>query len=115
MWYVCPRTGLLRRVEDGATRRPPKPRREETPPFIKVSESMQCHLIAGAWHLVEVKPLPLDLPRCQEHDVVLDRPVSAMAPLLGRKHYGAAVYAASKRRLAFKELRQLPIPMHLWR
>src|SRR5947209_9139325 len=56
-WYVCPRTGLLRRVKPtGRKRRRPEP---ATPPkVVPVGATLQCRLLDGAWHLVTLKPLP---------------------------------------------------------
>jgi hypothetical protein len=113
-WYVCPRTGLLRRVKVPVRSRQRPPKREDPPRFVRVSDSLQCHLIAGAWHVVSVKPLPLVRDGCQERDVVLDRPVATIDSAMARKHYGADLYAVGKRRLARRELSQFPIPMDLW-
>jgi hypothetical protein len=113
-WYVCPRTGVLRRVKVPVRSRQGKPKREDPPRFVRVNDSLQCHLIDGAWYLVSVKPLPMVRAGCRERDVVLDRPVATIDSPMARKHYGADVYAAGKRRLARRELSQFPIPVGLW-
>jgi hypothetical protein len=47
-------------------------------------------------------------------DVLLNRPVTNITPAEARRHYGAAVYAVGKRRLARRELLQYPIPERWW-
>jgi hypothetical protein len=116
-WYVCPRTGLLRRVKvTRQERRRPEP---ETPPkVVPVGDTLQCRCLDGAWHLVTLKPLPTPTSlreRCTGVDVLLNLPVARLTPLEARQHYGAEVYAVAKRRLARRELRQYPIPVDWWR
>jgi hypothetical protein len=117
-WYVCPRTGLLRRVKIAARSRrragPGAPKQKDLPRFIPVSEYLQCRLIDGAWHVVSLRPLPLERNGCVERDVVLEKPVATIDPATARKHYRADVYAAGKRRLGRRELSQFPVPMKLW-
>jgi hypothetical protein len=109
--YVCPKSGLLRRVKE-----PKQPQRPvETaalPEPIKVSATQQCHFLDGAWHLVTVAPLPQGPRRadCRKVDVVLNRRACEIPAEDAAKVYGAAVYATSKRRLAKRELRRWPIP-----
>jgi hypothetical protein len=109
-WYVCPRTGILRRLKTRrrSTNRWPKP--QAAPGFVRVSDSLQCRLIGGAWHLVSLAPLPIPGNSRAARDVLLDRLVSEIDPLTARKHYGALVFATGTRRLARRELAQFPIP-----
>src|SRR5262245_31843793 len=58
-WYVCPRTGLLRRVKRTSRKRQRRPKQESPPKYIPVSASLQCRFLDNAWHLVTLKPLPL--------------------------------------------------------
>lgn len=113
-WYVCPRTGILRRIV--APRSSNKPARAETttPRYIHVSPSLQCRKIGGAWHLVMLEPLPILKAHGDERDVVLNLSVSQLPLALARTTYGANVYAAHARRLSKRELRQFPIPCDLW-
>ncbi len=116
-WYICPRTGLLRRVK--APRRKPqrRPHKESPPGYIPVGDGLQCRFLAGAWHLVTLKPLPdpfYHWGRCRAVDVLLNRPVTAITPAEARRRYGAEVYAVATQRLARKELRQYPIPVRWW-
>jgi hypothetical protein len=122
LWYVCPRSGLLRRarlpgrraVQDRWRARfsPPPP-----PAVVRVNASLQCHRFAHGWELVTVAPLPvgpypLD---ARKRDVVLDKLVGTISESEARRVYGAAVYAVARRRLRKKELRQYPIPIDLIR
>jgi hypothetical protein len=113
-WYVCPRTGLLWRIKPHARagRRPPPT--DDTPRFVRVSDSIQCRLIGGAWHLVRLCPLPLVRSGRFERDAVLGSRVQDISPEAAREQYGALVYAVEKRRLARRELSQYPIPAELW-
>ena len=112
-WYVCPRSGLLRRVKSSGRKRPHRPKKEEPPRYIRVGDSLQCRFIENGWHLVTLKPLPLvDRHRlgCDEIDILLKRSVANINPREAQEQYGAEVYAVAKRRLARRELRQYPIP-----
>lgn len=116
-WYVCPRTGLLRRVKIPGCKRRRRPRRESAPKYVPVSDSLQCRSLDGAWHLVTLKPLPTPYyhrERCTAVDVLLNLPVAQLTVSEARRHYGAEVYAVATRRLARKELRQYPIPVRWW-
>jgi hypothetical protein len=111
-WYVCPRTGLLRRVK-GPKPRPSGKRAIVRPAFLHVGKGLVCKFLDGAWHLIKVQPLPYNLFR-RGFDILLQRPISGLTEEEARKHYGAAVYAVAKRRLTKAELPQWPIPMELW-
>jgi hypothetical protein len=116
-WYVCPRTGLLRRIKVASRKRPRRPKQENPPRYISVSETLQCRFIAGAWYLITLKPLPTPYyhrERCTAVDVLLNLPVAQFTPVEARQHYGAEVYAVALRRLPRKELRQYPIPVRWW-
>jgi hypothetical protein len=112
-WYVCPRTGILKKNKFNK-RKKSGDVTENSPRCFRVSRTEQCRLIDGAWHLVIVKPLPLLLHMCKDRDVVLDQAVGMMTEAMARQEYGAAVYAVAKRRLARRELRGFPIPAELW-
>jgi hypothetical protein len=117
-WYVCPRTGLLRRVKKVSRKRKQPPKKESPPKFIPVSETLQCRFLGDAWHLVTLKPLPtLDRhrERCTDVDILLNLPAAKLTPEDARQHYGAQVYAVAQRRLARREQRQYPIPVRWWR
>lgn len=116
-WYVCPRTGLLRRVKQISWKRRRKRKTENPPRFVRISDTLQCRFLDGAWHLVTLKPLPVLYPdrrRCHDMDILLNQSVANITPLAARQQYGAEVYAVAKRRLARRELRQYPVPSHWW-
>ena len=110
-WYVCPRTGLLRKNASFRRykKKAPKPPAATAP--VRVSDHLQCHFVEGAWHLVTLEPLPALLAS----DVLLRRPAKEIPAEEARKRYGAAVYAAAKRRLSRRELRNYPIPVDVWK
>jgi hypothetical protein len=116
-WYVCPRTGLLRRVKRVSRKRQCRPREESLPPYFRVGADLQCRFLDGAWHLVTLKPLPApdcNRQHCRERDILLDRPASEITEEEARKRYGAPVFAVAKSRLARRKLKQYPIPVDLW-
>jgi hypothetical protein len=116
-WYVCPRTGLLRRVKFPSRKRKATSKKESPPAYIPIGDRLQCRFIEGAWHLVTMKPLHdpyYRCGRCTAVDVVLNRSVNDITEGDARRHYGAVVYAASKRRLTRRELPQYPIPSRWW-
>ena len=117
LWYVCPRTGLLRRVKRTSRKRQRRPKEESPPQYIPVGKTLQCRFFDGAWHLVGLKPLPTPYSHrehCTDIDVLLNLPAAQLSVPEARRHYGAEVYAVAKRRLARRELRQYPIPVRWW-
>jgi hypothetical protein len=108
--YVCPRTGLLRRLELPSRKRP-RPRRPGAPSPVRLDAGRQCRWVDGAWHLVTLAPLPLAPWVSPGYDVVLRRRVNELTPEQVLRAYGARVYATAKYRLGKKEMRQLPIPI----
>jgi len=108
--YVCPRTGLLRRLELPSRKRP-RPPRPGAPNPVRLDAGRQCRWVDGAWHLVTLAPLPWLPHLSPARDVVLRRRVSDLSPEESLRAYGARVYATGKRRLGKKEMRQLPIPI----
>jgi len=114
-WYVCPRTGLLRRVKSRRKRKGIPRATCAEPKFIRVSDELQCRLIDGAWHLVTLKPLPRSSPASPGLDILLHKPIRVIMPEEAKKQYGAAVYAVAVRRLTRRELRQYPIPIDDWK
>jgi hypothetical protein len=114
-WYVCPKSGLLKRVPPPRKRPPsgtPKP-----PAFVRVNGELQCHYLKGQWELVTVAPLPPEVKRFHSDavDVVLRRRVSYMTDGEARAAYGARVYATSRRPMSKRELMQYPIPIEFIR
>lgn len=108
-WYVCPRTGLLRR-----SRHVPRRRKTIEPPKrVRVNKSTMCLHLNGQWELVKVEPIPVEPCRVVVRDVV--RKVKLWASCFGNddaeKFYGSPVYAVSRRPLSRRELLALPIPI----
>lgn len=110
-WYVCPRTGILRRNKAFRRYKKKAPSQEVSYPPVNMGDTLQCRFFGGAWHLVTLEPLPL-MP---SHKRVLNRPVTEISEEMARKHYGKAVYAVAVRRLSRRELRQYPIPVDAWK
>lgn len=108
--YVCPRTGLLRQVK--RIKKHPK-RNPGQSRFVKVSATEVCKYLAGAWHIVAVRPLPEIRTKRRERDVLLNKSVAEIEPKTAIENYGTAVYAVAVRRLSQSEIRQLPIPVDL--
>ncbi len=108
--YVCPRTGLLRRLEVPSRKRASR-RAPRGPAPVRLDAQRQCHWVDGGWHLVTLAPLPLAQHLCRDRDVLLRRPVASLAPGELQRTYGGLVYATGKRRLGKKEIRQLPITL----
>jgi hypothetical protein len=105
-WYVCPRSGLLRR-----SRHVPRRRRQPDAPVrrVRLSKTEMCLQVNGQWELVTIAPLPL--PPASRHDVVLGRKVHSDNDSEIQRTYGAHVYAVSRRPLSRRELKLLPIPV----
>jgi hypothetical protein len=112
-WYVCPKSGLLKRVPP-PRKRPPS---RKPPAFVRVNPTLQCHYLKGQWELVTVAPLPGELKRYHSDavDVVLRRPVSNITDNQARAAYGALVYATARRPMPKRELKQYPIPIDFLR
>lgn len=112
-FYVCPRTGILRRLkQESRKRRKPA---EVVFRHVRLDDRQVCCWLAGTWHLVEVKKFPPDsdwLPKFQRvggiYDPVWKRNLTVDQ---ARAVYGAAVYGVSCRLLSRRELKQLPIPL----
>jgi hypothetical protein len=106
-WYVCPKSGLLRR-----SRYVPRLRNRAKPPRRVVLSKWQiCLFLKGQWELVSVAPTPAaNAPA--GYDVILKRRVSDYwgASSDANRLYGSAVYAVARRPLSRKELLALPIP-----
>jgi hypothetical protein len=110
LWYVCPKTGLLRRVPPRL--KPAPDERPKPPAYVWVSDLAQCRFIEGHWELITLAPLPkVWLTHSEKTDVLLRRPVRNLTADLLVDTYGAAVYAAARRVLRRRELRNYPIPI----
>lgn len=110
-WYVCPRSGLLKKVKRGS--RKLLFRHEPSPPprYVQLGKWQQCRLVHGAWHLVTLQRLPAPPAGSKAHDVLLDRCVSSITTEEAVRTYGAPVYAVAVRPLGKRERKQFPIPL----
>jgi hypothetical protein len=112
-FYVCPRTGLLRRVPPLKRSRPPQPPRP-----IRVDKDHTCCWLRGAWHLVSVDPFPevIGIGAMSNNPTSYD-PIQkqGITRNQARQLYGAEVVGVSCRQLSKREMRQLPIPIDLQR
>lgn len=107
-WYVCPKSGLLKR-----SRYIPHRRKHSSPPRrVVLNKTQICLFLGGQWELATIAPLPgLNEPR--GYDVILKRYVSSYSNFeigLTYQHYGSTVYAITRRPLSRRELLALPIP-----
>ena len=76
--YVCPRSGILKRVKPRKRSQNRRPKPPDAPRFVRVSDSLQCRLIDEVWHVVSLQPLPQvqEGKNGAEWDVVFARPAS---------------------------------------
>jgi hypothetical protein len=121
--YVHPRTGLLRRnSKDVSWRRRYRERqeiaeRERANSWRELSPTRQLHRLDGQWFLVEIAALPpvpamvWDVVRRQGVTQGTSKTRRAMDERDAQQLFGrAGVYAASKRQLASREMRDYGLP-----
>ncbi len=108
-WYVCPKSGLLRRTRHvlrSSRKKSPPPQRRVT-----LNNTQLCLELNGQWELVTVASLPAPGYGGSRYDVVRKRTVHSSPDSVARDLYGADVYATARRPLAKTELRSLPVPI----
>jgi len=108
-WFVCPKSGLLRRCRYV----PRSMKRVVAPRRVPLNKSQMCLKLNGQWELVTVMPIP-EAPASQSgYDVVRKRRVSSWYRDVdeARALYGDSVYATSRRPLSRPELLAMPIPI----
>jgi hypothetical protein len=105
-WYVCPKSGLLRKSRY-VPRRALKPVAHRR---VMLDKSRMCLRVNGQWELVTLAPVPGPVePRA--YDVIRKRRVGGFGYDSGAvRFYGEDVYAVSRRPLSRRELRELPVP-----
>jgi hypothetical protein len=109
-WYVCPRSGVLRRVERPETKRKRRERRNApsaVPKPVRVDDAHVCCVADGRWWLVEVRRLVRSQNESAEAWLTRVRPAV--------ERFGSAVEEISRRPLSRRELEQLPVPIDLWK
>lgn len=110
-WYVCPKSGLLRRSKYVPNNRRRKP---EPPRTVKLNNKQVCVDRGGRWELITVALVAKSEPReVPAYDVILQRVIDDRRPPKAdaTDTYGRACYAVSRRVLTKKELLALPIPI----
>ena len=107
-WYVCPKSGLLRRSRHVRRR---KQSDEPRPRIVRIGPTEMCLERNGQWELLTVAPLPEELAQKPRYDVVRKRLVYPWSRCEAQGFYGAPVYATSRRPISKRELRQLPVPI----
>jgi hypothetical protein len=109
LWYVCPRSGLLRR-----SRYAPRGRHRPDPPRrVVLNKTQMCLFVGGQWELVTVGPLPALYQPQRVYDVVRKRQTGGWPDdhAEATRFYGKLVYAVARRPLPRTELRAMPIPI----
>lgn len=111
--YVCPRTGILKKVKVPRKNTQKKPK---MPEYVRVDGTHSCKHMDGRWHLVTLAPMSAleaaDQPAKVFDDKVLGRTLTRKQAV---QTYGVAAYGVNRRLLGKKEMRQLPIPIELQR
>lgn len=110
-WYVCPKSGLLRksRYVPRDWRKKPEP-----PRTVKLNNKQVCVDRGDHWELITVtlvaKADPLDVPA---YDVILQRHIDGKAKREAEavEDLGRSRYAVSRRVLSRRDLLGLPIPI----
>jgi hypothetical protein len=97
-FYVCPKTGLLRKTKRERPRRAVGHR-------ITVSKRLQYHRLEGFWCEVVLRPIPAEREGCW--DAVLNKPLLLVKAEEATQLYGFEAYALSKRPLSRREARRL--------
>jgi hypothetical protein len=109
-WYVCPRTGLLRRVDRCETKRRERASRDaewKVPRPVRVDDRHVCRVVDGRWWLVEVRRLART--KGESEAAWLECVRKAVAEL------GGPVQEVRRRLLSKREMEQLPVPIDLWK
>jgi hypothetical protein len=111
-YYVCPKSGLLKRVKAFRTAR--RHHAADSKP-VPLGACHYCVQLKGAWYMAEVCSFPSYWNAGQVSylertcdDVVLGRPIK---PPEAKKYYGREVHAVSIRRIGKREMKNLPIPL----
>lgn len=107
-FYVCPKTGILRKAPPLPSR---KPRDVDTANRKKLGGALEARRIDGVWYLIEFTKVPLsskDWPQC--YDVVArgrlcEQGMMGWSGTLFKLYGNSDRYAVSKRQLSKKEIR----------
>lgn len=118
-WYVCPKSGLLKRAKVESQKERRERRQSAGMPRLVgwVSASQFVRRGPGGWELVTVKPWPesvgwsLPQPRPPAFDVLFRQVVSQYDGGRLERYYGKRVYAVEVRPLRDAELKDLPVTL----
>jgi hypothetical protein len=105
-WYVCPKSGLLKRSRYV----PRRCKRPEPPRRVVLNKTRMCLFIGNQWELVTVAPIP-GLNEPAGYDVILRQRITDYWGGALARLYGSAVYVVARRPLSRQELLALPIPI----
>jgi len=100
LFYVCPRTGLLR--ENKWRRRWKRPKPQQTDERVEIDDGRQYLRVNGIWY--EVQLAPLDLAAIGQWDVVLKTRVDWHLRTELVQRHGSPVFAVAKRQLNKREI-----------
>ncbi len=114
-FYVCPRSGLLRRLAPRASKQQPHPSSPRpTLPPVGLGSLCQYHFLRGRWCEVRLEPFAPNGPWPSRYpapspgrDVLLDKPILSD---VAQSRYGVMAYAAAVRPLGRREQTSLPLP-----
>src|SRR5262249_19808809 len=109
-WYVCPKSGLLRRSKYVS--------RESTPPapprVVKLNNKQVCVDRGGLWELVSVAIVARYAPQhTPAYEMILQRGIDDRRPVTSEEviDHGTIRYTLNRRVLSRKELFAMPIPI----
>jgi len=99
-FYVCPRTGLLRKMKA-------RPRRSTARQLEKfaIDEMHEYRLMDGIWYLLEYRPVTAE--SIGARDLVSGERVQYPGGWRNGRYYGQTVYAALRRQLNTREIKRL--------
>lgn len=116
-WYVCPKSGLLKRAKVESKRQRKRRGSVTEKPVAWLSTSEFVRRGPGGWELVTVKPWPdapafgVRDPRPSAVDVLFRISVSSWDSDRLARYYGKRVYAVAVRVLRAAELDDLPVTL----
>lgn len=117
-WYVCPKSGLLKRAKsesnaEARARWRPKPPAPPVQVWVGKRE-LARQRPDGGWELLTMRPLlpSPEVPHATQHDVATGQRVDRATAIL---LYGRPMYTIEVRRLTAAEVKHLPIPIDLLR
>lgn len=102
LFFVCPRTGLLRAIERRKKRPVPAPVER-----VPVDETREYRLMSGIWYEIELRPITDEA--CGEIDIVLGTEVGHFSESMAIRTYGTSVFAVKRRQINKREIRRLQL------